>query len=169
MNRAFVNEDDDAGVVFITPRAPLPPGTINYVTPRGFRLLQEELSLLEAEKVRIQTERKLADQERVRLMTIARGRYNDLQSRIESAQVLDPSAQPAHEVRFGATVLLAGATDRKLTIVGVDEADASEGRIAFMAPVAKALIGSSVGSTVMMPSPSGPQSFEVVDISYDSA
>jgi transcription elongation factor GreB len=168
MNRAFVNEDDDAGVVFITPRAPLPSGTINYVTPRGFRLLQEELDVLDAEKVRIQTERKMADQERVRLMTIARGRYNDLQSRIESAQVLNPLAQPAHEVRFGATVLLSGASDRKLTIVGVDEANASEGRIAFMAPVAKALMGASVGSVVKMPSPSGPESFKLVEISYES-
>jgi transcription elongation factor GreB len=157
--------------VFIPPRAPLPPGTINYVTPRGLRLLEQELGELDAEKNRIQTARKMADQERVRLMTIARGRYNDLKVRLSKAQVLDPevlSAQSANEVRFGATVSLVGREERTLTIVGVDEADASAGRIAFVAPVARSLMGKVVGDNVMMPSPAGPVPFEVTAISYRS-
>ncbi|TDI74411.1 MAG: transcription elongation factor GreAB [Bacteroidetes bacterium] len=168
MNRAFVNEDDDAGVVLIPPRAPLPPGTTNYVTPRGLSLLKSELKELDTEKARITSARKIADQERVRLMTIARGRYNDLKSRISTAIVLDPASQPANEVRFGATVLLKGDTSRTLTIVGVDEANASDGRIAFVAPVARALVGKSVGAEVKMPSPSGPILFSIVEIKYEN-
>lgn len=171
MNRAFVNEDADAGVVFIPPRAPLPPGTVNYVTPEGYRLLKNELVELETEKTRVQRALKMADQERVRLLTIMRGRHADLRARISGAKVVAPGSQPAGEVRFSARVILRAvplgpAADRTVTIVGVDEANATEGRISFIAPIAKALIGKTIGESVSLPGPSGPQSFEIVEIEY---
>ncbi len=166
MNRAFVNEDDDAGIVFVPPRAPLPPGAVNYVTPRGYRLLKDELAELELEKARVQNDRKMGDQEKVRLLTIARGRYADLKARISGAKVVAPGEQPRDEVRFGATVRLRAESERRIAIVGVDEANASEGRISFIAPIAQALIGKKVGEGVSLPSPTGPQSFQIVTITY---
>ena len=42
MSRGFVKEDDQEEAPLIPPRAPLPDGVANYVTPRGMRLLLEE-------------------------------------------------------------------------------------------------------------------------------
>src|SRR5204862_2692806 len=63
---------------------------------------------------------------------------------MKQAKVVDPAAQPTRDqVRFGATIELADEEDhrRKLTIVGDDEADASNGRIGRTAPLARALVG----------------------------
>jgi len=173
MNRAFVNEDSDSGIVFVPPRAPLPAGMINYVTPRGYRLLEEELAELEEEKTRVQNSRKMADQEKVRLLTIARGRHADLKARISGAKVVRALAQPGDEVRFGAGVLLRAVsktdnTQRRITIVGVDEANASEGRVSFIAPIARALIGKHKGESLLLPSSSEPLEFKIIEITYES-
>ena len=173
MNRAFVNEDADSGVVLVPPRAPLPSGIVNYVTPRGFKLLKDEMAELEAEKTRLQNARKMADQEKVRLLTVARGRRADLKARIAGAKVVEPGSQPRGEVRFGASVKLRAVpigaeADRHISIVGVDEANAAEGRISFIAPVARMLTGKKTGDLLQMPSRSGPESFEIVEISYQA-
>ncbi len=88
---------------------------------------------------------------------------------MKAAKVVDPSAQPARDqVRFGATVELADEDDNRriLTIVGDDEADASEGRIGWSAPLARALIGAKVGDERMVRLPSGEKGYEVLSISY---
>jgi transcription elongation factor GreB len=53
-----------------------------------------------------------------------------------------------------------------LTIVGDDEADAGTGKIAWSAPVARALIGARVGDERLVRLPSGEKSYEVVEIRY---
>src|SRR5688500_9292780 len=67
---------------------------------------------------------------------------------MKAAKIVDPSSQAATgEVRFGATVELADEQDQRrvLTIVGDDEADASDGRIGWSSPIARALIGARAG------------------------
>jgi len=91
--------------------------------------------------------------------------------RIASAQLVDPRRQSHDEVRFGATVTLRhedGATAR-WTIVGVDEADPAHGRIAFLAPLARALTGLRVGDAGTLRTANGEASLEVVAIDYDGA
>ena len=103
MSRAFVNEDAPSGDVYIPPRAPLPAGAVNFVTPRGKRLLDEELIELEAERERL----KKGDphsEDRNRSLTIVRGKIRDLEARCKSAKVVRPTDQPSDEVRFGARV-----------------------------------------------------------------
>ena len=171
MSSAFLkNETADAPVV-IPARAPLPPGATNYVTPHGLELLRSELSELEAEHARIQTEAG-EENDRMRQLALLNGQLANLNQRIASAKVVDPVNQPHDEVRFGATVTIRtirGQTkraERRFTIVGVDEADASRGCIAFTAPIARAMQGKRVGEEFPLRMAKGEDILAVIDISY---
>ncbi len=87
---------------------------------------------------------------------------------MKAAKVVDPAGQATDRVRFGATVELADEADRRrtLTIVGDDETDAGEGRIGWSAPLARALIGASVGDERIVDLPAGEKNYEVVAIRY---
>ena len=88
---------------------------------------------------------------------------------MKEAKVVDPAKQPARDqVRFGATVELADEDDnrRTLTLVGNDEADATEGRIGWSAPLARALIGARIGDERVVRLPAGEKSYEVTAIRY---
>ena len=56
-----------------------------------------------------------------------------------------------------------------ITIVGVDEADSGAGRISWVSPVARALLGAGVGDLVRVRTPQGTESLEVVAIRYPAA
>jgi transcription elongation factor GreB len=88
---------------------------------------------------------------------------------MKDAKVVDPASQPTRDqVRFGATVELADEDDnrRTLTIVGDDETDATNGRIGWSAPLARALIGARVGDERLVRLPVGEKSYEVIAIGY---
>ena len=88
---------------------------------------------------------------------------------MKSAKVVNPAdQQDRDQVRFGASVELADEDDhrRSLTIVGDDECDASDGRIGWSAPLARALIGAKVGDERIVRLPVGEKSYEIVSISY---
>ena len=88
---------------------------------------------------------------------------------MKQARVVDPACQPSRdEVRFGATVELADDQDgrRTVTIVGDDEADASNGRIGWNAPLARAFRGARVGDERTVRLPAGERTYEVVAIRY---
>ena len=88
---------------------------------------------------------------------------------MKAAKIVDPGAQGFRDqVRFGATVELADEEDnrRTVTIVGDDEADASEGRVGWSAPLARALIGARVGDERTVRLPAGDKSYEVMEINY---
>jgi transcription elongation factor GreB len=182
MSSAFLkNETADAPVV-IPARAPLPPGTPNYVTPRGLSLLRTELEDLEAERARVQSSQP-DESERSRQLALVNGRIAALNSRIASAKVVESHGQPRDEVRFGATVTLlsrplanktpvgkvekAPGGERRLTLVGVDEADAAQGRIAFTAPIARAMQGKRVGDLVSFRTVRGEEMLEITGITYE--
>ena len=172
MSRAFVRDDAPEAPLFIPPRAPLPPGATNVVTPRGLALLRAEKAALEAERARLDgDERDDAKRERAVLV----GRLGELSVRLASARVVDPQRQPHDEVRFGATVTLRTRTgaqpgeERRITVVGVDEADAASGRVAFTAPIARAITGKRVGETGALRTARGEEVLEVVSITYEPA
>ena len=105
---------------------------------------------------------------RKRLREIDR-RLSYLSKVLKSAKVVDPAGQEDRQtVRFGATVELADEEDqrRTLMLVGEDEADASEGRISWAAPIARALIGARVGDERTVRLPSGEKSYEILTINY---
>lgn len=155
-----------------------------YITPAGFARLKseyEELFAVERPKIveTVSWAASLGDRSenadylygKRRLREIDR-RLSHLSRIMKAAQVVDPSKQPSRDqVRFGATVELADEDDRRrtLTIVGDDEADASEGRIGWSAPLTRALVGARIGDERVVRLPAGEKSYEVVAIRYPGA
>jgi transcription elongation factor GreB len=83
--------------------------------------------------------------------------------------VVGPQVGPVDEVRLGATVVVRDSAGRqsRFQIVGVDEADGKTGRIAFVAPLARALLGRRVGELASVQTPRGEDDLEVVAIIHD--
>ena len=100
------------------------------------------------------------------------GRLSELAARIGSAEVVDADRQPHDTVRFGARVMLrtvsgiGAGEERRLQIVGVDEADATHGRVAFIAPIARAILGLAVGEAASLQTPRGEELLQVMSIEY---
>ena len=92
-----------------------------------------------------------------------------LARRMQASRVIDPAQQPDKaRAWFGATVTIADEDDeeRTLTLVGDDEQDASEGKIGWSAPIARALRGAAIGDLRKVRLPSGEKEWEVVAIAY---
>lgn len=92
-----------------------------------------------------------------------------LSKRMANLQVVDPARQPdKNRTFFGATVTVADEDDRQqtLTLVGRDEADAGEGRIAWNSPVAIALKGARIGEVRRVRLPAGERELEVLTLTY---
>src|SRR5215213_588127 len=100
---------------------------------------------------------------RKRLREVDR-RLSHLSRIMKAAKVVDPASQSTDQVRFGATVELADENEqrRTVTIVGDDEADASQGLIGWSAPLARALIGAKCGDERTVRLPAGEKNYEVV-------
>jgi len=166
MSRGFTKEDDAQTPPIIPPRAALPPGTPNYVTPAGLEQLRAELATLETERAQAEADRS-NETDRTHRLSLYNGRLALLLERLGSAKVVDPAGQPPREVRFGATVTLRTVRggkegfERRFTIVGVDEADIALGKVAFVAPIARAVQGAKLKKQVSLKL--GPQE-EVVEI-----
>ena len=166
MSRGFVKESDQEELPFIPPRAPLPQGAINYVTPAGLRALEEEAAALEAAK----DDHTFDDEDEIRRHhTIQDAKLAPLRARIASARVLRPEDQPAEEVRFGATVtvtFLANNKQKTVQIVGVDAADTKAGKIAFTSPIAQAITGLYSGEVASFGPGKEPRRVRVDTIQY---
>jgi transcription elongation factor GreB len=170
VSKAFT-KDEAWEEPIIPPRAPVPAGVPNYVTPRGLGLLRTELAALEADRHGLEAARSDGDEYR-RQLAILSVRMSDLTARIACAVVVDPRHQPRDDVRFGAMVTLRtlsgehAGEERRLEIVGVDEAEVVRGRIAFTAPIARAILGRGVGDTAALDTPRGKELLQVVSIDY---
>ena len=101
------------------------------------------------------------------------GRIHFLQKRLESADIVDPLEQQKRaglRVLFGCTVTVENADgdEKTYSIVGVDEIDLAKGRISWVAPLSKALLGASEGDLVSFRSPRGIEELEIVKVVYRS-
>lgn len=166
MSRGFVKEDDQEEAPMIPPRAELPLGVTNYVTPEGHRaLLIEKESLENARKTRKgETETELR-----RSAAVIDGKINLLNERIASARIVNLADQPFHEVRFGAKVLVKNSKNnatRNFQIVGVDEADVKKQKIAFVAPIARAITGKKIGEKAILKLGTEIEELEIISINY---
>ena len=97
------------------------------------------------------------------------GRIKELTVVISCAEVIDPKQLSGDVVRFSATVMLADEdTDEEITyqIVGAHEGDISNGKLTISAPIARALIGKSLGDSVTVKTPGGSKSYEIVEVHY---
>lgn len=92
-----------------------------------------------------------------------------LSRRMKSAKAIEPADQPDQSrIWFGATVTIVDEQDREriLTLVGDDEQDASNGRIGWNSPIARALRGAGVGDVRRVSLPAGEIEYEVTRIHY---
>lgn len=160
VSKAFTDEEAGEDAPLVPARAPLPPGVPNYVTPRGLELLCEELAALQLERARADA---LANQkQRGRALGVLTQRRVALEQRIATAEVVAASDESLERVRFGAHVLVFGADgERSYEIVGVDEADPAHGKLAFTAPLARALLGRAAGDSVRVRTPRGLEDVEI--------
>jgi transcription elongation factor GreA len=99
------------------------------------------------------------------------GRIAELEDKLSRAEVIDVSKLSGKTVKFGATVTLIDEdTEEKKVyrIVGDVEADVKKGRVSISSPIARALIGKTVGDTVEVTAPGGARSYEILKISWRS-
>lgn len=140
MSVAFVREQEGGEAFEDLPDRPIPPHT-NFVTPQGLAQIEAEVARLQAESAALGPDDK-AGHARVsrdlRYWTARRG----------SAQLVEAVA--GDTVHFGSTVTLLRDDETRQTfrIVGEDEADPAKGSISYVAPLARALTGKSVGDAV---------------------
>jgi transcription elongation factor GreB len=183
MNKAFVKESDDEDDD-VPEATQLPAGTRNYMTVTGHHQLRDELvHLVKVERPNLvqvvswaasngdRSENGDYIYGKKRLREIDR-RIRYLSKRVESAVVVDPAQQEnTEQVFFGATVTIldSDGSEASYQIVGVDEADATQGRISWLSPLARALIKAREGDQVRFQSPAGWRILEVVGIRYGSA
>lgn len=97
------------------------------------------------------------------------GRVIDLEDKISRADVIDPSKISGATVKFGATVTVADeetGEETKYQIVGEHEADIEKKLISVTAPLARGMIGKTVGDTAEVRTPKGAKSYEIIKIEY---
>ncbi len=154
------------------------------MTPRGKAMLEEELRRLKSvERPRIVKEIELArahgdisENAEYHAAKERQGqieaRIRQLEDRLARAQVIDGRGQTTERVSFGATVVLSDALSGEAmtyTIVGEDEADVSQGMISVTSPVARAIMGRELDSSVRVQVPKGTREFEILEIRFELA
>ena len=166
MSRGFIKEGDQEEIPILTPRAYLPDDVTNYVTQVGMNELLDEKQMLVSEIENLDVTN---DNERRIASNHINAKLKLLNERIISAQVIELEKQSPDEVWFGATVTLKIDDETKLQkyqIVGVDEADVSQGKISFISPLAKLLTGKEVGEKAVLKLANGNRRYEIMKIAY---
>lgn len=151
------------------------------LTPRGFATLEEELKhRQQVERPRIidaiaeaRAHGDLSENAEYHAakenQSLNEGRILELESIISRADVIDVAKLTGDKVKFGATVKLVDEdTEQEKTyqIVGDPEADVKLGRVSISSPVARALIGKTVGDSVAVQAPGGAKSYEIVEVAF---
>jgi transcription elongation factor GreB len=145
VSKAFTKDDRPDEPVVVRHRPPLPDGVPNYITRRGLEALRTEVAAAEPGARRSELERRIA------------------------TAVQAPPPTDRDEIRFGAHVTTRGQDGqlRQVQIVGVDEAEPAVGLVAFLAPLARALLGRRVGDLVTVRAPGGTEDLEIRAVAYD--
>ena len=153
----------------------------NYITAEGYRALKSEYDqLFSVERPKLvetiswaagngdRSENGDYIYGRKRLREIDR-RIGWLSKRMKAARIVDPAEQDRSKVLFGATVTLIDEdeTERVVTLVGEDEADAGQGRISWNSPLARAVRGAAIGDLRRVLLPAGEKDYEIAAIRYD--
>ncbi len=97
------------------------------------------------------------------------GRIQELEVKVNTAEVIDPTKQKGGRIVFGATVNVVDVdTDKEVTyaLVGPDEADLAKGLISITSPLGRALIGKEEGDEAIFSAPGGSRTFEILDVKF---
>jgi len=168
MSKAFTKEDSGGDEALVPPRPRSASGDKRYITPEGYRALQEELASAQGPDSGAQgltpLEAGVRRQERER-------RARHLVATLEEVRVVEPDPAQVGRVFFGAWVELEdeGGERVRYRIVGLDEADVKAGRLSVESPLARALLGKEVGESVQVERPRGAVEYTVVAVDYAAA
>lgn len=178
MSKAFTKESDEE-----SEDVPLPAAAFgkNYITPQGYQRLRAELlQLIDEERPKVvevvhwaasngdRSENGDYLYGKKRLREIDR-RIRFLTKRLDHIELVDASCHKgSDQIFFGATVTYADAKgmERTVRILGIDEANASQGEITWISPVARALLKARVGDEVQVKTPLGIETLEILAVSY---
>jgi transcription elongation GreA/GreB family factor len=140
------------------PDRPISPH-LNLVTEHGLKALERQLQEARNAYEAAQKTEDVNERRRLSAGPLRDVRY--FAERVRTAQVI-AAPDGADTVAFGSTVTFSRADGRKQTyrIVGEDEADPKAGSIAFVSPVARAVMGKAVGDVVT----AGGQDIEIIAI-----
>ena len=174
MSKAFTRESDDAADdAPPLPRALLPPGVKNYITPGGAQRLRDEVAELVEKKRQLpgsttgasplESPQPSSEQRKIE------GRIRQIQQILESVVVTEPPATGQDVVRFGAGVTVRRANNEEIIyrIVGLDETDFDRGHISWLSPLAKQLVGRRAGERIRFKAPSGDEELLIMAVSYE--
>lgn len=151
------------------------------ITAQGFQKLEEELKhrqQVERQRIiqAISEARALGDLSENAEYHAAKeaqshneGRILELESLISRAEVIDVGKLGGDRIKFGARVTLVDEDteeEKVYQIVGEPEADVHSGRVSIGSPIARALIGKTIGDTVEVVTPGGGKSYEVLSVEF---
>jgi transcription elongation factor GreB len=142
VSKAFTRENDSPDPAVATPAPRLDPGEVRYVTPEGYRALQDELASLDPSSRRARM----------------------LASTLPLLTVHAPRCEGP--VAFGCWVSLRDDSGEEAIwrIVGPDEADVRRRYLSVTSPLARALLGKVAGETLTVELPRGQADFEVLQV-----
>ncbi len=153
----------------------------NPITPNGLKELSEELKQLKyverpAIIQAISEARALGDLSENAEYHSAKdkqgfieGRISFLEGVISSVEVIDPKTLSGDTIKFGATIgIVDTETEEEKTyqIVGKDESNLEKNKISFTSPIARAMIGKKVGDEIVVRTPKGEKTFEIISVDY---
>jgi transcription elongation GreA/GreB family factor len=161
MSRAFVNEDI-AAVQVDQPVERQVSAQPNYVTPQGLGQLQDKVVELQAQH---DEQFALGEEADKQLMANLERDLRYFHQRLQSAQVVPP-ATSTKKVQIGSWVTYADehGTERRVQLVGEDQAAAAKGLINWGSPLGRALLGAQLGDEVLWQRPAGDQVIEIIRI-----
>lgn len=180
MSKAFTKESDDADDDDLQLPA-LPSGGKNYITPRGYAVLRDELfDLIDNERPKIvevvhwaasngdRSENGDYLYGKKRLREIDR-RIRFLTKRLEIAVITDPALHfGSDQIFFGATVTYVDDLDieRTITIKGIDESNSAVGEVSWISPIARTLLKARQGDALKLVMPDRVGEIEVLTVQY---
>lgn len=154
------------------------------MTPSGFKALQDELKHLKSE-VRPTVIRDIAEARSHGDLSenaeydaarekqgFVEARIRDIEGKLARAEVIDSSQLNSDKVIFGATVTIFEPEtnlEKVWTIVGEDEADLKLKKISCVSPLARALVGKSVGDHLEINTPKGIKECQIKRIQFNHA
>jgi transcription elongation GreA/GreB family factor len=157
---AFTKEESaETASETLLPDRPISPH-LNLVTETGLKLLEAQLAEAREAYARANAIEEVNERRRQTAGPLRDARY--LSERLRSAELV-PTPSSNSTVAFGSTVRFSRDDGRVQTyrIVGEDEADPKGGTVSYVSPVARALMGKSVGDVVLL----GGQELEIIAIS----
>ena len=153
------------------------------ITPEGLEKLQTELEYLTDTRRRevadrIRQAREFGDisenseyDDAKNEQYLLERRISEIQRRVRSAKIVDPSEADAESVDLGTRVtlrLIDKDEERTFQIVGANESDPQSGKLSHASPVGRAVLKRRVGEKVTVATPRGSTEYEIINVEVAS-